>query len=103
MFSEVSEHFTDMVTMEIGIVGVDEDVIQINEDANIKEVAKNVTHESLKGGWRIGESERHYTPFKGAIASSECGFPFVTFVDLDKMVGMSEVDVGEQSCFMQTV
>jgi len=103
MFLEASEHFTDMVTMEIGIVRVDEDVVQVNEDANIEEVAKNVIHESLKGGWRIGESEGHYTPFKGAIVSSECGFPFVNFTDSDKMVGVLEVNVGEQSCFMQTV
>ena len=40
MFLEASEHFTDMVMMEIGIVGVDEDIVQVNEDANIKEVAK---------------------------------------------------------------
>ena len=95
MFLEVSEHFTDMVTVEIGIVGVDEDIVQVNEDADIEEVAKNVIHESLKGGWRIGESKRHYTPFKGAIASSECGFPCITFADSDKMVGVSEVNVGE--------
>ena len=61
VFSEASEHFTNMVMMEIGIVGVDEDVVQVYEDANIEEVAKNVVHEPLKGGWRIGESERHYT------------------------------------------
>ena len=103
VFSEASEHFTNMVTMEIGVVGVDEDVVQVYEDANIEEVAENVVHESLKGGWRVGESERHYTPFEGAIASSECGFPFVTFADSDKMVGVSEVDMGEQSCFSWTV
>ena len=74
VFLEASEHFTDMVTIEIGIVGVDEDVVQVHEDANIKEVAKNVVHESLKGSWRIGESERHYTPFKGAIASQNAVF-----------------------------
>jgi len=103
VFSEALEHFTDMVTMEIRIVGVDEDVIQVHEDTNIEEVAKNVVHELLKSGWRIGESERHYTPFKRAIASSECSFPFVAFMDSDKMVGMLEVNVGEQSCFTQAV
>ena len=103
VFLEVSEHFMDMVMMKIGIVGVDEDVVQVHEDANIKEVAKNVVHESLKGSWRIGESKRHYTPFKRAIVSSECGFPFIAFTDSDKMVGMSEVNVGEQLCFTWTV
>ena len=68
MFLEVLEHFSDIVMMEIRIVGVDEDVVQVNKDTNIKEVAKNVVHESLKGGWGISESERHNTPFKGAIA-----------------------------------
>jgi len=92
-----------MVTMKIGIVGVDEDVVQVHEDTNIEEVAKNVVHELLKGGWRIGESEGHYTSFKRAIASSECSFPFVAFADSDKMVGVSEVNVGEQSCFSWTV
>jgi len=68
MFLEVSEHFMDMDMMGIGIVGVDEDVVQVNEDANIEEVTKNVIHESLEGSWRISKSERHNTPFKGAIA-----------------------------------
>ena len=45
MFSEVLKYFMDMVTMEIRIVGVDKNVIQVNEDTNIKEVAKNVIHE----------------------------------------------------------
>jgi len=87
----------DMVTMEIGIIRVDEDIVQVNEVANIEEVTKNVVHELLKGSWRIGESERHDTPFKGAIAGLECSFPFVTFMDSDKLIGMSEVNVGEQS------
>ena len=100
---EASEHFMDMVMMEIGIVRVDEDVIQVNKDANIEEVTKNVIHELLKGGWRISESKRHNTPFNGAIVGPECDFPFVTFADSDKMIGMSEVNVGEQSCFMWTV
>jgi len=91
VFLEVLEYFTDMVMMEIGIVGVDE------------EVTKNVVHESLKCSWRISESEKHNTPFKGALVGPECGFPFIAFADSDKMIGMLEVNVGEQSCFMWTV
>jgi len=97
------EHFMDMDMMEIGIVGVDEDVVQVSKDTNIKEVAKNVLHESLEGGWKISKSERQNTSFKGTIAGLECDFPFITFTDSDKMVGMLEVNVGEQSCFTWTV
>ena len=46
----------------------------------------------LESGRCIGESERHYTPFKGAVASLESCLPFVTLLDSDQMVGMLEVD-----------
>jgi len=103
MFVEVLEHFMDMFTMEIRMVGVDQNVIQVKEDANIKGDSKNVVHESLEGGWRVGKSKRPNTPFKGTIMGSVCSFPFITFTDPHKMVGMLEVDVGEQSCFLWTV
>ena len=36
-------------------------------------------------------------PLKGSIAHAEGSFPFVTFMYVDQMVGMSEVgDVGQQ-------
>ena len=30
-------------------------------------------------------------PLKGTIAGSECGFPFVAFSNLDKVIGMLEI------------
>jgi hypothetical protein len=64
VFSESPEYFSDMLTMLRWAIGVDEDVVQVDEDANIEEVAKNVVHETLKRGRRIGETFGHYQPFK---------------------------------------
>ena len=40
----------------------------------------------------VGESKGHYTPFKGALASLESHFPFVTLLDLDQVLCVLEVN-----------
>ncbi len=61
------------------IVGVDEDVVKIDDNTNIEHIGEDVVHESLERSWGIGKSERHDLPFKRSIAGSECGFPLITF------------------------
>ena len=53
IFSETSEYLPDMFAMEFRIVGVDEDIIQVDNNTDI-------VHESLKSGRSIRESKRHY-------------------------------------------
>ena len=93
MLSEASENFLDIVLVFFLGVGADEDVIEVHQYTNIKQVAEDVIHEALENGRCIGESERHYMPFKGAVASLESHLPFVTLLDSDQMVGVLEVDV----------
>jgi hypothetical protein len=81
--SESSEDFSDLSLVLFFVIGVKEDVIQVYEDADVKQVCKDVIHKSLKCSWSIGKSEGHDTPFKGAVSGSECGFPFITFSDTD--------------------
>ena len=57
MFIKALEYFMDIFTMENRISGVDEDVFQVNKDADIEEVTKNVIHELLEGSQRISKSE----------------------------------------------
>ena len=59
IFSETSEYLSHMFTMEFWIVGVDEDIIQVENNTDIKHVGEDIVHKSLKSGWSIGESERH--------------------------------------------
>ena len=101
--SMLSEYLSDMFLVVVKIIGVDQNVVQINENAYIQEIGENDIHKMLKSGRGIGKSEGHNTPLKRAIASVEHGFPFVTFTDLDKMIGMPEIDFGEVTSFLWTI
>ena len=63
----------------------------------------DIVHEALKCCWGVGESEGHHTPLKGPISGLEGGFPFITFVDLNEVVGMSEINFGEYPSLSRTV
>ena len=91
VFSESAEYFSDMFLVRGDVVGVYEDVIKVDDNADVKEIGKDVIHEVLKGCQSIGESERHYCPFIRSVVSPECGFPFVAFCDADQMIGVSEI------------
>jgi hypothetical protein len=83
MVSEASEDFSDLSPVLFMVIGVNEDVVQVYKDADIEQVHEDVIHKSLKSSWSIGKSERHDTPFEGAVSGSERCFPFVTFSDMD--------------------
>ena len=103
IFAKSSEHLSDMFAVEFLVVGVDEDIIEINYYANIEHVGEDVVHESLKSGWRIGEPERHDLPFEQSVAGSECSLPLITFSNVDQMISMLEVDFGVNSCSSWTI
>ena len=48
----------------------------------------------MKSCWCISQTEGHNTPFKRAVAGAEGGFPFVTFTNLNKVVGVLQVNFG---------
>ena len=83
MFPETTEDLTDMLLVFHRVVRVDEDVIKVDGDINVEEVAEDVVHESLESGRSIGQSERHNKPFEGSITSPECRLPFITFHNAD--------------------
>ena len=54
MKSESSEHFADMFAMFLGVLGENEDVIEVDNDSDIEKVFENVVHETLESGRGIG-------------------------------------------------
>src|SRR6185369_1674250 len=60
---------------------------------------KDVVHEALKSRWGVGEAEWHDLPFKRSIARVESGFPFVSFGNMNEVVGMLEVEGCVDSSF----
>ena len=83
MLLEASENFLDMASVFFLRVQVDEYIIEVYQYTNIKQVTEDIIHEALESGGCVGESERHYAPFKGAVASPESHLPFVAFSDSD--------------------
>jgi hypothetical protein len=64
MLPESVEDFFDVLFVLGHIVRVDQDVIEVDNDTDIEEVAEDVIHEALKGHRDVGKSEWHYQPFK---------------------------------------
>ena len=94
VFPKASEDFPDMLPVLGGIIRIDEDVIKVDDNRNVNHVGKDVVHKTLESGRSVSETERHNQPFKRPVASPECGLPFVSVGDADKMIGMPEVDFG---------
>ena len=46
------------------IFGIDEDIIKVDDDTNVKEVTENIIHEVLEGGGGVHKYERHNEPSK---------------------------------------
>ena len=84
----------DMHNMLFWILGVDQNIIQIDYHAHIQQVCKNAVNEVLECSWSVGKSERHNKPFIGAIACAEGSFPFIPWRDVDQMVCVTEVNFG---------
>src|SRR5882724_866139 len=96
--SESLEYLLNMGLVFGHIARVDENVVQVDDDCDIKHICENVVHKLLKGCGCIGKPFRHYQPLKRAISGSECSFPFISGCDSDQVVCMLEVNLGVNSC-----
>jgi hypothetical protein len=79
VLSESSKYFAYMFSVKLGVVRVDEDIVEIDDNTNIEHVGEDVVHKSLERRRGVGKSERHDLPFKRSVAGSECGLPLITF------------------------
>ena len=80
------------------IIGIDEDVVQIYDNKDIKLFSKNLVDVSLEAGWRVGEIERHHLILEVTVLGSECDFLLVFFADSHSMVDTGEVKLSESFC-----
>ncbi len=77
-----------------GIIGIDEDVVEVYDYGNVKHVSKNVIHEALEHHGALVSPKRHDTPFEGAVVGPKGCFPFITFGYTYKMISMSKIEFG---------
>ncbi len=83
-----------MLSVFCGVIGIDEDVVEVYDYGNVKHVSKNVIHKALECRKSVGEPKRHDTPFEGAVTGPEGCFPFITFSYAYEMISMLEIKFG---------
>ena len=93
VFSEALEDFTDMFLMGLEVLGVYQDIIQIDDNTDIEEVHEDAINKLLESCRSICQAEGHDIPLKGTIPHAECSFPFITFCNADQMVHMAEINL----------
>ena len=97
---ESAEYFPDMLFVLREVVGIDQYVVQIDNDINVYHIGKDVVHEPLKAaGASVRPSGIMYQPFKGSILSPEGSLPFISCCNANQMVHVPEVDFSIDSCF----
>ena len=77
------------------IISVDQNVIQIYNDKNVKFLGKNLDDISLEAYWYVCQTKKHHLILKVTLLGPECGFPLVFFADFHSMVGTSELELSQ--------
>ena len=93
MLLEVSEDFADVFLMGLEVLGVYQNVIQIDDNADIEEIHEDAIDELLESCGSICQAEGHDIPLEGTIPSVERDFPFITFCNVDQVVRMVEINL----------
>ena len=93
VLSEVSEDFMDVFLMGLEVLAVYQDVIQIDDNTDIKEICEDAIDELLESCRSICQAKGHDIPLEGTIPRAECSFPFITFCNADQVVRMAEINL----------
>jgi hypothetical protein len=99
VFPEAMEDLTDLITMFVRVVRVDQNVVEVDDYADVSEVRENVIHESLEGSRCVTETKGHDQVFERSETSAECSFPFVSGGYADQVISGSKVDLGKDTGF----
>ena len=93
VLSEALEDFTDMFLMGLEVLGVYQDVIQIDDNTDIKKIHKDAIDKSVESHRSICQAKGHDIPLEGTIPHAERGFPFITFCNADQVVCVAEINL----------
>ena len=80
------------------VLGVDENVIEINNNEDIKFLSQDLVNIALKAGQCVEQPKKYYLILKVAVLSLESCFLFIAFFYPYLMVSTHEVKLGELFC-----
>ena len=80
------------------VLSVDEDVIEVNNDEDIKFLGQDLVNVALEAGRGVGQPKRHYLVLEVAVSSPESRLPFIALFYPHPMVSTCEVELGKLFC-----
>ena len=96
MFSQFFENQSNGINVGLALVlGIDENIIRINNNENIKFFGQDLIDIILETGWYIRELQRHYLVLKVAESSPEGFFPFIAFFYPYLMISTREIELAK--------
>ncbi len=98
MLPQLVQHLSNgLYVLFAFVLCVDEDVIEVHYDKNVKLLCQDLVDVTLKRSRRVDQSKRHDLIFEVTIAGPEGRFPFIAFPDPHLMVGIGQIELGETS------
>ncbi len=85
------------------IFSIDQNVVQIHYNEDIKLFSKNFVDIVLKIGGCIGKVKGYYLVLEVVVSSAKSRLLFVTFLNLHLMIGTSQVQPGKLLGSAQTI
>ena len=76
-----------MFLMLRGVIRMDQDIVKVDDNIDIKQVGEDVLHEPLEGCQGIAESKGHDQHFKESKVGLEGRLPFVALGNAYQVVG----------------
>jgi len=82
---------------------VDEYIVKVTNGEVVNRGPWTILDVSPKGSRWVCQSEGHNLVLEPTIGGSECSLDFVSFFDQDEVVGIPEVQLGEDSVFRHSI
>ena len=84
-----------MFLVIVHVLGVYEDIVEVDDYKEVDHIMEYIVHEGLESGWRVCHTEGHDEVFIGAVPGPKSSLPFVSSGNADKIVCSTEVEFGK--------
>ena len=80
-----------MLLMVNQIIGVNQDVVQVDDYRDVQEIGEDFIHEMLEGQWSIWQAKWYYELFEQAVMSVEGCLPLIPLGNAYHMISTLQV------------
>ena len=99
IFPQFLKNLSDGIDVSLAwVLGVNEDVIKVNNDKDIEFLSHDLVNVALQAGRVVGQPKRHYLVLEVAVSSPESRLPFIALFYPHPMVSTREIELGESFC-----